>query len=67
MDPKPKNAMALEDRLHDEMIDAVDEELELEIDDSRLEGLLAEMPAKSPGTPSIAIPISRNCCVCRRS
>jgi polyphosphate kinase 2 len=42
MDAKPKHATALEEHLHDEMIDAVDEELELEIDDSRLDGLLAD-------------------------
>jgi len=41
MDAKPKHAAALEERLHDEMIETVDEELELEIDDSRLDGLLA--------------------------
>jgi polyphosphate kinase 2 len=42
MDAKPKHATALEERLHDEMIETVDEELELEIDDSRLDGLLAD-------------------------
>src|SRR5580700_8565804 len=42
MGTKPTPAASLEDRLHDEMIDAVDEELELEIDDSRLESLLAD-------------------------
>jgi polyphosphate kinase 2 len=31
------------DRVHDEMLDSFDEELELEIDDNRLEHLLAEM------------------------
>jgi polyphosphate kinase 2 len=41
MDAKPKHAAELEERLHDEMIETVDEELELEIDDSRLDGLLA--------------------------
>lgn len=42
MDAKPKHAAVLEERLHDEMIETVDEELELEIDDSRLDGLLAD-------------------------
>jgi polyphosphate kinase 2 len=37
---KPSDPHPLEERLHDELIDAVDEELELEIDDSRLAGLL---------------------------
>jgi polyphosphate kinase len=34
---------ARHDRMHDEMLDSFDEELELEIDDDRLERLLAEM------------------------
>jgi polyphosphate kinase len=42
-DPRP-----LDERLHDEMIDAVDEELELEIDDSRLAGLLEEHTEYEP-------------------
>jgi polyphosphate kinase len=37
---KPSHPHALDERLHDELIDAVDEELELEIDDGRLAGLL---------------------------
>ena len=37
---QPSDPRPLEERLHDELIDAVDEELELEIDDSRLAGLL---------------------------
>jgi polyphosphate kinase len=37
---KPSDPRPLEERLHDELIDAVDEELELEIDDGRLAGLL---------------------------
>ena len=37
---KPSDPRPLDERLHDELIDAVDEELELEIDDSRLAGLL---------------------------
>jgi polyphosphate kinase len=46
MDAKQAAAPSLEDRLHDEMIDAVDEEIELEIDDHRLSGLLADGVAK---------------------
>jgi polyphosphate kinase len=42
-DPRP-----LDERLYDEMIDAVDEELELEIDDSRLAGLLEEHTEYKP-------------------
>jgi len=48
MDAKPIADPALEDRLHDEMIDAVDEELELEIDDSRLASLLEHTAFKAP-------------------
>jgi polyphosphate kinase 2 len=33
----------LQDRVHDEMIDTVDEELEMEIDDDRLAGLLGQV------------------------
>ncbi len=43
MNAKQDNARAIEDRLHDEMIDTVDEELELEIDDSRPSGLLKDI------------------------
>jgi len=41
MDEKPVNAHPLSDREHDELIEAVDEELELEIDDDRLDDLIA--------------------------
>jgi polyphosphate kinase 2 (PPK2 family) len=49
MDATPSNPSdhrALDERLRDEMIDAVDEELELEIDDSRLAGLLEDTQYK---------------------
>ena len=36
-----KNAKVLDDRIHGEMVDSFDEELELEIDDERLDKLLA--------------------------
>jgi len=52
MNEKPKSVSSLEERLHDEMIDAVDEELELEIDDSRLEGLLADNAGGANGAAS---------------
>ena len=38
--PSRPTPRPLDERVHDELIDAVDEELELEIDDSRLAGLL---------------------------
>src|SRR5215469_14756743 len=56
MDAKPANPSAprpLDERLHDELIDAVDEELELEIDDSRLAGLLEQHPGAKPAHPSL--------------
>src|SRR5215469_11677647 len=38
-----QNGKALQDRIHGEMIDSFDEELELEIDDDRLDQLLADL------------------------
>jgi polyphosphate kinase 2 len=38
-----KDAKTIHDRIHGEMVDSFDEELELEIDDERLEKLLAEI------------------------
>jgi polyphosphate kinase len=46
MDGKQRGSNPLEGRLHDEMIDTIDEELELEIDDSRLADLLRDIVAK---------------------
>jgi polyphosphate kinase len=40
MDGKPADARTLDEHLHGEMIDAIDEEFELELDDGRLAGLL---------------------------
>jgi len=40
MDAKPAKTGNLDGRIHDELVDAIDEELELEIDDDRLRGLL---------------------------
>ena len=40
MDTKHTYPRTLDERLHEELIDAVDEELELELDDHRLAGLL---------------------------
>jgi polyphosphate kinase len=39
------------DRVHGDMIDDFDEELELEIDDERLEKLLADLPERPKGDP----------------
>jgi polyphosphate kinase len=48
MNTKKPDSRTIEERLHDEMIETVDEELELEIDDDRLSNLLARMPKKQP-------------------
>jgi polyphosphate kinase len=48
MNTKKPDSGAIEERLHDEMIETVDEELELEIDDDRLSVLLARMPKRQP-------------------
>jgi polyphosphate kinase len=50
MDTKEGASPTLEDRLHDEMIDAIDDEIELEIDDTRLSGLLADAGEKPDNT-----------------
>ena len=42
-DTKPNRDRLHHERVHDEMLDSFDEELELEIDDDRLEKLLADM------------------------
>ena len=64
---KPSDPRPLDERLHDELIDAVDEELELEIDDSWLAGLLEHTGTSPRPRPSIATSISRSCCGCRRN
>ena len=46
-DPRP-----LDERLHDELIDTVDEELEMEIDDSRLASLV-EHTEHTPAHPTV--------------
>ena len=48
MNTKKPDSRTIEERLHDEMIETVDEELELEIDDDRLSDLLARMPTRQP-------------------
>ena len=66
MDAKQAANRSLEDRLHDEMIDAVDEEIELEIDDIGCPGCWRR-GEQSPRTASTGTRISRNCCACRKS
>ena len=67
MNTKKLNSRTIEERLHDEMIETVDEELELEIEDDRLSDLLARMPRDGRWIRSIGIPISKNYCDCRWS
>jgi hypothetical protein len=43
MNATMNDAKVLHERVHGEMIDSFDEELELELDDDRLEKLLADM------------------------
>ena len=47
-----RNAKPVHNRIHKELVDSFDEELELEIDDERLDSLLAEM-AEHPERESI--------------
>ena len=42
-----RDRQSLQDRIHEEMVDSVDEELELEIDDDRLAGLLDRVTDQS--------------------
>jgi polyphosphate kinase len=51
-DTTSKDAKARHERIHGEMIDSFDEELELEIDDDRLDKLLADM-AEHPDRASL--------------
>src|SRR5215471_5436644 len=52
MNATMKDAKVLHDRVHAEMADSFDEELELEVDDDRLEKLLADL-AEHPDRESI--------------
>ena len=61
------NSRQLVERLHDEMADSVEEEMELELDDDRLADLLAEGPTKLGTTALIGNSISRNCWGCNAS
>ena len=48
MNAKKLDSRPVQERLHDELIETVDEELELEIDDDRLSSLLEHTPGKRP-------------------
>jgi len=49
--PKPTDADRLRNRMYREMLDSVDEELELELDDRRFEGLSTEIQRHPKGEP----------------
>jgi len=51
MSPDPKDTRHFDERVHDEMVETVDEELEMEIDDARLASLLEQERgiARRPG------------------
>ena len=56
---------SVHDRMQAEMIDSLDEELELEIDDHRLDALTNEFAGDTSGKASIGEFISRSCFACR--
>jgi hypothetical protein len=47
--PNPTDADRFRNRMHREMLDSVDEELELELDDRRFDGSLAEIQRPPEG------------------
>jgi hypothetical protein len=57
-----KSQDALADRVHDEMVDSVDEELELEIDDDRLARLLDHVTDDPEQETIDRSCTSRSCC-----
>ena len=67
MDSKHTYPRTLDERLHEELIDAVDEELELELDDHRLAGLLEHVSRPTQhalavaalGPPLDRVPLNR--------
>jgi hypothetical protein len=68
MTNKPaQRAPAIQDRIHEEMLDSFDEELELEIDDDRLDALTNEFSGHTAGRSSTGASTSRNCSACKAS
>ena len=66
MSNKPVNGrQPAHDRIHAEMLDSFEEELELEIDDDRLDALTSELSGHPPRRPSTGRSISRSCSACR--
>ena len=65
MSNKPVNGrQPAHDRIHAEMLDSFEEELEMEIDDERLDALPSELSAHPVAKPSTGRSISRNCSAC---
>ena len=65
MDTKTTPSKSLSEALNDELLDNIDEELELEFDDQRLDSVLGPVaPDATRETRSTAAPISANCCDC---
>ena len=58
---------ALFRRVHGEVIDSFDEELEMEIDDERLAKLLTDAGATRTARPSTGSATSTSCSACRAS
>ena len=63
MNDKTTDVHPFAQRLNDEMLEALDEELELELDDDRLDAAVEHITEDSRKRPSIAR-ISENCCGC---
>ena len=65
MDTKTIRSKSLSEALDDELLETIDEELELEFDDQRLDSVLGPIaPAVAREERSTAAPISANCCDC---
>lgn len=65
MTPDAKNR-TLAQRAEEDLLDSFDEELEMELDDDRLDELLLEAPPRGRPHPAAltAVFISRNCFAC---
>ena len=65
MDTKTIPSKSLSEALNDELLETIDEELELEFDDQRLDSVLGPIARRRrPETRSTAAPIFANCCDC---
>jgi hypothetical protein len=64
MDTKANPGKPLSEALSDELLETIDEELELEFDDQRLDSVLGPVALGPERTRSTAAPISANCCDC---